>query len=570
MTENRAAEDRLAAYKRGAEPLPQKNVLWPLYGAGFANLGREGGAIETPMPSFGPDELLVRHDAVGLCFSDVKVIRQGPAHPRIHLDMQTQPVVLGHEVSLTVVGVGEHLAGRFAVGDRFIVQADIHVHGIGRAYGYDIQGGLSRYSVADQRVLNGDDGCYLIPIPPAVGYAESALVEPWACVDAAYHIPYRAQWKDDGAVWLVGDGAGAHLGRLDGWRPRRLALDLRDAPLAAEARAWAAAAGVEVTADNGTDAYDDIVVLSADADLIERSLSRLNSQGMLALVTDERVARGIQIDVGRLHYDRITVVGSVGPAIASAYTPIRNHLLPAGAVWFLGAAGPMGYMHVQRALQMPQKPRRIVATNRRSERILEIERAFGATSRELGIDLVCLSHEALGEGRLAEHLRAATGGAGFDDIVALAPSAPAIELAAGHLADGGVLNVFAGLPRGAMATLDLNGVVRRGLRFIGSSASSIDDMRRMRDLMIDGVLTPNRSVAAISGLEGAADGLQAVAEGRCAGKIVVFPNVGAMPLTPLADLAGRYPSVAARLEGGAHWTAEAEDEFLRVALLRPS
>lgn len=47
--------------------------------------------------------MLVRHDACGLCFSDVKVIRAVERRPRIYRDMQ--PVVLGHEVSLTVVGV---------------------------------------------------------------------------------------------------------------------------------------------------------------------------------------------------------------------------------------------------------------------------------------------------------------------------------------------------------------------------------------------------------------------------------------------------------------------------------
>ena len=43
------------------------------------------------------------------------------------------------------------------------------------AYGYRLQGGLSGYNVIDQRILNGDDGNYLIPVQPATGYAESAL-----------------------------------------------------------------------------------------------------------------------------------------------------------------------------------------------------------------------------------------------------------------------------------------------------------------------------------------------------------------------------------------------------------
>ena len=46
------------------------------------------------MPQPGPDELLVRHDAVGLCFSDIKVIKQGQSHTRIFKDMKSDPVVL--------------------------------------------------------------------------------------------------------------------------------------------------------------------------------------------------------------------------------------------------------------------------------------------------------------------------------------------------------------------------------------------------------------------------------------------------------------------------------------------
>ena len=76
--------DKLTEYRLANAPLPERNRLWPLYGAGLENLGEGGRPIEVPMPSFGPDELLVRHDACGLCFSDIKVIRLGPDHPRIY------------------------------------------------------------------------------------------------------------------------------------------------------------------------------------------------------------------------------------------------------------------------------------------------------------------------------------------------------------------------------------------------------------------------------------------------------------------------------------------------------
>ncbi len=69
-----------------------------------------------------------------------------------------------------------------------------------------LQGGLSRYGVLDERVLNGDDGVYLIPVQPQTGYAESALTEPWACVTAAYGLHYRDGLKAGGTAWIIGAG----------------------------------------------------------------------------------------------------------------------------------------------------------------------------------------------------------------------------------------------------------------------------------------------------------------------------------------------------------------------------
>jgi threonine dehydrogenase-like Zn-dependent dehydrogenase len=133
--------NKLADYRHVDAPLPEHNWLWPLYGAGFENLGLNGRPIDVPVPQYGPDELLVRHDAVGLCFSDFEVVRAGQKHPRIYRDMQADPVVLGHEVTITVVRVGEDLHDQYRVGDRFLVQADIYIGGVSYAYGYEIQGG---------------------------------------------------------------------------------------------------------------------------------------------------------------------------------------------------------------------------------------------------------------------------------------------------------------------------------------------------------------------------------------------------------------------------------------------
>jgi len=228
----------LERYRSATDPLPAANRLWPLYGAGWENLGDDGAYIERPLPAPGPDELLVRHDAVGICFSDIKVIRTGDNHPRIYHPLHERPAVLGHEVSLTIIEAGEHLREQYHPGDRFIVQADIYINDVSYAYGYEIQGGFSRYNIVDQRVLNGDHGNYLLPVQPTTGYAEAALSEPWACVEASYTVPYRVGWKPGGTVLITGEGAGVTLGTATGWRPAAVVSTAGNAQINAELAEW--------------------------------------------------------------------------------------------------------------------------------------------------------------------------------------------------------------------------------------------------------------------------------------------------------------------------------------------
>ena len=134
------------------------------------------------------------------------------------------------------------------------------------------------------------------------------------------------------------------------------------------------------------------------------------------------------------------------------------------------------------------------------------------------------------------------------------------------LIDGGVMNVFAGLARGTKVPLDLGDVYLKDTRVIGHSASSIDDLRLMLRQTERGDLSPNRSVAAVGSLSAARDGLIAVQEAALPGKVVIYPQVADLPLTPLPRLSERLPSVYTRLKDGREWTLAAENEFLRVML----
>ena len=542
--------DKLQAYHEGTTPIRNTNRLWPLYGAGLENLGQDGQPIEVPAPTCGPDELLIRHDAIGLCFSDIKVIKQGPNHPRIGRDMMKEPVVLGHEVSLTVVGVGENLRNEYKVGDRFIVQAEINVKGFNMAYGYRLQGGLSGYNVIDQRILNGDDGNYLIPVQAATGYAESALTEPWACVTAAYSLKYRTRLKAGGTAWIVGSPAAAgkaysiSAGFDAGSHPTRLLLTQVPAAFEAWLRERAASLGIEVVAVVDPAAVDvpvdDLILLAPDAELIEATSPKLADFGVCALMGEGPLARKVNVDVGRVHYNRWVYVGGMNPDVARAYAdrPVRSALKQGGSAWFIGAGGPMGRMHVQRAIQVAGAPAVIVCTDVSDLRLADLQESYGAEAAAKGIEFVCLN-PTNGEAYTEGMARFRT--SGFDDVIVLAPVPALIADGATWLAAQGVMNVFAGVGRGTMAPLDLGEAYLRQTRVIGHSASSIDDLREMLLLAESGSLSPNRSVAAIGSLEAARDGMQALMDTTYPGKVVIYPHIKPLPLTAIGELKETLP-----------------------------
>jgi threonine dehydrogenase-like Zn-dependent dehydrogenase len=578
--------DPLERYVSPARSRPTETLTWRLHGAGTDAFGRDGKPERVPLPPLRPREVLTRVDALGVCFSDTKLIGLGAEHARVYgRDLAADPVVPGHEVSLTIIAVGSELGDRFRVGERYIVQADAIYHGEARAYGYALAGGMTQYGVIGERIIDGDEGCYLIPVRSDIGYAEAALTEPWACVEASYRIKPRGGLKPGGVALFLGltDGrfdeyvltrgmnAGAAPARIvaanlagkfgDWLRGRAQELGV----VFAEAQAADAKTTAALKAAHAPHGFDDIVVLgSSDADLIEAAAAHLAIGGVMNIVSSTPLSRPLRIDVGRIHYDATDYLGGPGPDIADSYS-VRESELAGGPAWFIGAGGPLGQMHVQRATARPDGPEAIVATDVDDVRLASLQAKCRAAAGDQCSRITMLNPKRLSPAELDAELRRAAP-KGFSDIIVLAPVPALIEQAAGYLAPGGSLNIFAGLARGTTATLDLSAVYLRKVRWVGSSGSRIADLEYTLRLTEAGKLSPNASVAAIGDITAVRDGLDAVKGGAFAGKVVIYPHIEGVPLTSLGELRERLPEVYAKLGPGETWTREAERELLRLKL----
>ena len=157
--------------------------------------------VELPKPQPGPQELLVRVRACGVCHTELDEIEGRTAPPRL-------PVVPGHEVVGIVERCGAEVRNR-QVGDR------VGVGWIHSSSG-DIQENLDPQFVATGRDVDGGyaeyltvPAAYAYPIPACFSDVEAA---PLLCAGAiGYRALRLAQIQDGDVLGLTGFGGSAHL-----------------------------------------------------------------------------------------------------------------------------------------------------------------------------------------------------------------------------------------------------------------------------------------------------------------------------------------------------------------------
>ncbi|HEY0739123.1 MAG TPA: zinc-binding dehydrogenase [Herpetosiphonaceae bacterium] len=564
-------------YRSPDAPVPAETKAWNMYGPGLENIGRDNQPEVFEVPEPGDDQLLVRIDAVSLCFSDVKLIQQGSKHPKLYnRDLRVEPTRLGHETALTVMKVGRNLQGQYHVGQRLAIQPDIYQNGVATAYGYTIPGGLIQYHLIGSEVLNADAGAYVLPVGDKLGYAEAALTEPWACVEGAYRQRRRLEPKAGGTLWIVGrPGDDTIYQWSSGVTAATIVLtdvntSVRDLAQQSHAtvieRNHVAPGDYAQLSQDLTDGggFDDIVLLDPrSAEAVTEAAKLIAFRGTLNLVGREPLDGLPQIDVGRIHYHYTAYYGNPGPDIAASYGEVHNRsdLRPGGVTVFVGAGGPMGQMHIQRSIEMPNGPALLIATDLNDERLDVLRQQFGPLAEERGKRFV-LINPSQEERTLQELVQELSDGRGADDVIVSVPVPAVMADAAKLMAPDGMLVLFAGVPNGSLAPLNISDVYLHNAQFTGTSGSSLNDQEAVIRKAEAHELTPNRSVAAVGGIEAARNGIQAMMEGRYPGKIVIFPQISGLPLTGLDELAEKQPDVAEALDPSNMWTPEAEQRLI--------
>ena len=577
--------DKYQAYRTLNYNLPDKSWAWNLYGAGLENMGRDGAPEPFSVPEPNDDQLLVRIDSIGVCFSDVKILKQGGSHPKLYnRDLSKEPTRLGHEVALTIIKVGKNLQDAYKAGQRLAVQPDIYQQGKSTAYGYTIPGGLTQYHLIGDEVLKTDAGACLLPVDDDMGYAESSLLEPWGCVIAAYTQRRRLTPKEGGVMWIIGQPGNTTAYTFSSGLDCPATIVLTDVP--ASVKALAASIQAKVIERNGlspadyesiskelTDGigFDDIVVLDpTSAGAVSRIARFIARRGTCNLVGTQPLDGLVQVDLGRLHYDYIAFLGNNTTDIAASYGEARNRceLRPGGSTVFIGAGGPMGQMHVQRALELPDGPKLVIATEISDERLQTLSDMFTPLAEKHGRKLLFFNPNSSKQS-FRDFVMEATQGQGADDVVVSVPVARLMEEGDTVMKPDGMMVLFAGVPNGTLGAVNLSNIYLSNAQYTGTSGLTIDDQASVMARRVAGTLSPGRSVAAIGGLETAAEAIESVIEGKYPGKVVIFPQIRNLQLTGLKELKERLPGVAERLGEDLMWTNEAEEALFETLWEKP-
>ena len=146
---------------------------------------------EFELPEIKDDEILAKIYSDSLCMSTYKLALQGKKHKRCPQNVDTHPIITGHEFSGIIVKVGRKGQYQFKPGERFAQQPALNYKGsmASPGYSYEYFGGDTEYCIFPHEAM--EVGA-LMPFEGDSFY-KSSLGEPLSCSIGAMHAMYHTK-----------------------------------------------------------------------------------------------------------------------------------------------------------------------------------------------------------------------------------------------------------------------------------------------------------------------------------------------------------------------------------------
>ncbi len=273
---------------------------------------------EIDRPSIGPEELLVKVIASGICGSDVLEWYR----------VKTAPRVLGHEITGDVVEVGQNVK-KYKVGDRVFVSHHVpcntchyclkgHHTACHTLHTTNFDpGGFSEFLRVPE--INVDRGVFVLP--ENVSYDEGSFIEPLGCVIRGQRL---MGIKKGDSVLVIGSGISGlihiQLAKANG-AGKVIATDINDYRLKAAKKFGADAAfhGTEdipakVLEANDGRKVDHVILCAAALPAISQALQSVDRGGVVLFFAAPEPGIDVPLPINEFWRNSITLMPSYGAA----------------------------------------------------------------------------------------------------------------------------------------------------------------------------------------------------------------------------------------------------------------
>lgn len=300
---------------------------------------------EFELPKIKEDEILVKVISDSICMSTYKLVEQGKKHKRAPQNIDTNPIIIGHEFAGIIVEVGEKWKDQFHPGQRFAQQPALNYKGslASPGYSYGYFGGACTYCIIPHEVM--ELGCLMNY--DGESFFEASLGEPMSCIIGGYHANYHTNkknyehamgTKEGGNILIMGGCGPMGLGAVSYGiqfenRPKRIVVtDISDERIARAKEMitpeQAADKGVELIYVNTASmedayeglmelteghGYDDVFVYIPNkqvAELGDRLLAFDGCMNFFAGPTDNQFKA--EINLYNAHYTSSHILGTTG------------------------------------------------------------------------------------------------------------------------------------------------------------------------------------------------------------------------------------------------------------------